>query len=690
MHEWLNTRLAEGVRLFLTKEAAIIATRKGSFRLTGKSCPELLIESLPFLQNQVAVTDWPGSTLSWIEACGSELFSIGFLEKSERAADFSRSVQMSVFVPRRTGLTDKICEILQRHGHTISSSEAACGAVLCDMSRISREEAVEQTRRIQGLPARAFHIECSSARQSYGPFTEHLRTACWNCYRLRRSVWIPPDSRPTEESELEAASIVAQNIALYAMFPKLAPLGCLLLRTGLDNESVHPVMPVPWCEICHGHTDGTELSSFKMAAGEQLPKALQMLTDNVCGVVQEIAIYEPNRTDEPRVPICTSAKAFIREYYRDGADISVGGEGKGLTIARALASAIGEAIERYSAKLWSTATLRRASSSELGSLAFDPRQLVLYEESQYSSSEFRYCRFDPDQKIYWAEGQWLDTLETVYVPALATYLDFPASDSERFVQVTSSGLAAAGSSEEATLKALCELVERDAFMTHWLAELPGKRVSAEGLSPEMNEVICEVQRCGAEIELYLLDDGLGIPTIVCLGIGDGSHWPGLTIGLACHPDPDVALSSAVLEHTHCGAYIRRLMEEGKHLSVSNPEDVQSALDHALFYVDPGKRNLLNFLRQETGDSCSMAELNERYAGDQSTSACVSRLAQTGIRVAAVDVTSPDIKLTPTRVVRTVGTHLQPLAFGTAYYRACNQRLQTFLSRPVNLNPHPIC
>ena len=73
--------------------------------------------------------------------------------------------------------------------------------------------------------------------------------------------------------------------------------------------------------------------------------------------------------------------------------------------------------------------------------------------------------------IHWATGRWLDSGEPVAVPALATYLNFPAPSSEQFGQTTSNGLAAGASLEEATLSALYELIEHDAFMLFWLAGL---------------------------------------------------------------------------------------------------------------------------------------------------------------------------------------------------------------------------
>jgi ribosomal protein S12 methylthiotransferase accessory factor len=99
--------------------------------------------------------------------------------------------------------------------------------------------------------------------------------------------------------------------------------------------------------------------------------------------------------------------------------------------------AIGEGLERYAASLWHPSALTCAPFSELGDRAFDPQWLVLYDEAQYARQGFAYARLDANRPIYWTAGQWLDTGEQVMLPALATYLNFPAAPADRFGQTTS-------------------------------------------------------------------------------------------------------------------------------------------------------------------------------------------------------------------------------------------------------------
>jgi ribosomal protein S12 methylthiotransferase accessory factor len=156
---------------------------------------------------------------------------------------------------------------------------------------------------------------------------------------------------------------------------------------------------------------------------------------------------------------------------------------------------------------------------------------VLYDDAQYARTDFPFAPFDPKKPIHWTRGRWLDTGEVVQLPALATHMHFPAEAAERFGQTTSNGLAAGATFEDAALGALYELIERDAFMLFWLARRPALRLAANGCSDVSRRALREVERLGARTELYLLDAGTQHSTVVCLGLGDGRSWPGVTIGL---------------------------------------------------------------------------------------------------------------------------------------------------------------
>src|SRR5439155_5927506 len=79
---------------------------------------------------------------------------------------------------------------------------------------------------------------------------------------------------------------------------------------------------------------------------------------------------------------------------------------------------------------------------------------------------FPFVRFDEQTVLRWVEGADLSRGCAAWLPAQLVYLP-PFPDEAPIGYSTSSGLAAAPTFDEAVLRGLLELVERDAFMLAW-------------------------------------------------------------------------------------------------------------------------------------------------------------------------------------------------------------------------------
>jgi ribosomal protein S12 methylthiotransferase accessory factor len=448
------------------------------------------------------------------------------------------------------------------------------------------------------------------------------------------------------------------------------------------------VVPMPWCDICGGASFIEPMEGSQLTTSQVVPHELRILADERGGIIRHLFLTSSDGKENLAIPKCCTAT--IAPYKDDQMETPrLTGEGKGITVDDAIRSAIGEGLERYSSMLPDISRLTFTSYASISESAFDPRFLVLYEQSQYDQPGFLFSRFDNERPTWWVNGHWLDTGEQVQLPALATYLTLPVPRAEYFVQTTSSGLAAGVSFKDAARRALYELIERDAFMLTWLAKKQPSRIDTRSCDDITRYALSEVERLGGEPELYLIDVGTCHPTIVCLGLGDGLEWPGVTIGLAAHADPLVALHKAVLEHGHYGAYMRRLMDEGRHRCIREAAEVRTNLDHGLYYIDPSRVGGLASFRGSRAAHLSLADLRDQFRQPATLDACVACLLRSGIRPAAVDVTSPDVGLSSIRVARAFGTFMQPIHFGSAYRRLDNPRLRVLLSGPAETNPHPI-
>jgi ribosomal protein S12 methylthiotransferase accessory factor len=573
------------------------------------------------------------------------------------------------------------------------------------------------------------HIEGLEAM--IGPAVVPGQTACWSCCRLRR---LATSAQPLADHALHASLLAERHprrarthlspatgllghaLALQALELLASPgasalTGKLLIRNLIElTTSLHSVLRLPWCDVCGGAQsalhEGTarEDSGVRLDAARDLDELRAMLAgivDARTGIVRSLEIDSPGPALYPEAPRTATAllSAYTEGHYHAHAcgDPQIGA-GKGLTEVDAMIRATGEAVERYSASRFDRRACLRASVAEMkerksadpepgsGSDYLSPEELCLYEESQYARPDFPFVRLDERTSIDWVLGSWLDTGAPVYVPALPTYYNYPGSPGGSFCQVTSNGLAAGATRADAALRAAVELIERDAFMISWLARLPGRRIALDdSIDAGTREVARQIEERGARLELYLLDVGLSVPTILAVALGDGRRWPGATVAMAAHLSPRAAIRKAVLEQGHVGPYLRRLMIEAREIIPERPEDIRTLKDHALYYFPPHRASAFAFLDAGTATPADSLEEPE----DLSLGALVARLRAAGRRVAIVDVTSPDLVSSPFRIARALGPGFQQIHFGHALGQLGNPRLLAMAPRGINPDPHPM-
>lgn len=575
---------------------------------------------------------------------------------------------------------------------------------------------------------------CLDGLESWvGPVVEPGETACWNCMRLRRlsadrqpelahvlesSVAQSQDARRARSLLSAMAVATGEQLALEAVrllqgFARSNLYGKVFVHNLISNKSdLHTIIPVPGCEICHfgdapapavanDHSAPAHFAAMSAVSAqplraqnplgtvtnlEQLKSVLAGWVDTRTGVIKQLNGHLDGLPEFPRTA-SAGLSAFTAGKFdpRNSGQI---GSGKGLDEISAHISAIGEAIERYSAARYNLAQLRYAAISQLTGDFVDPESLVLYSGRQYSLPDFPYSRWRRKQRIHWAGGHWLGTRRPVWVPALTTYFNFSCPFEEQFCQVSSNGLAAGQTDEDAAMRATYELIERDAMMLSWYAQIPGRRLRLDShYHGKMRLMIDELRARGIALEVYLLDVGLHVPTVVCLALGNGVTTPAVSVSLATHGDIAVAMHKALLEQGHVIPYLCYLMAASAHRP-RQVHEVRTLEDHAAFYFSADKLPAFDFMRQP--EAAAIGIEHWEYPVVSGIEDLRARVTGAGVDIAIVDVTAPDVRLSPFRVARAVGVHMQPIHFGEQFRRVDNPRLRRLLrGGAVNSNPHPI-
>ncbi|WP_225850374.1 TOMM precursor leader peptide-binding protein [Streptomyces sp. HPF1205] len=231
--------------------------------------------------------------------------------------------------------------------------------------------------------------------------------------------------------------------------------------------------------------------------------------------------------------------------------------GKGRTDVQARASAMGEAMERYSGVFQGDEARRTATYLELGDAAVHPAAGLLFSERQYAErdrwnarrSMFNTVpeRFREDVPIEWSPAWSVTAQRTRWLPTMNLYYGY-RHRSPFFALGDSNGSAAGTSFEDAALQGFLELVERDAVALWWYNRVsrPGVDLDAFGdpYIDRMREVYAGLRR-----EMWALDltSDFGIPVVGAFSRRVDKPAEDILIAFGAHLDPHIALTRALTE-----------------------------------------------------------------------------------------------------------------------------------------------
>jgi len=247
-----------------------------------------------------------------------------------------------------------------------------------------------------------------------------------------------------------------------------------------------------------------------------------------------------------------SAPAQNVDQLRTG--LTGGSFGKGSTAEQGEASALMEAIERYSGIFQGDEirTTKRFTDFAEGE-AIKPNDVLLFSDAQYlarhshSHDETQPAPdpFDPSAKIEWSPVFSLRDNCFRYVPTSLSYFFYsgPAP-----FQADSNGCAAGNTLQEAIVQGFLELVERDSYAIWWYNRSQRAEVDLNAFADSYVQDI-RTQFADAGRKLWVLDvtSDLGVPTYVAI-----MHWiqngqENIEFGSGAHFEPRIALLRALTE-----------------------------------------------------------------------------------------------------------------------------------------------
>ena len=159
------------------------------------------------------------------------------------------------------------------------------------------------------------------------------------------------------------------------------------------------------------------------------------------------------------------------------------------------------------------------------------------------------ARITLDAPLQCVQAEETATGERALVPAELVFLPFRPAGRRRALHFGSSsnGLASGNTRREATVHALCELVERDIRSFQALRDT-GVPVALDSVGGPVATLLDHIREAGLVLHVRAADEGLGIPYFAAMLHDPDVLTPQLlTAGYGCHPSRDVAFVRAVTE-----------------------------------------------------------------------------------------------------------------------------------------------
>jgi ribosomal protein S12 methylthiotransferase accessory factor len=561
-----------------------------------------------------------------------------------------------------------------------------------------------------------------------GPTVRPFDGPCYVCYRMRAIACSKDpqtakaylrylerrkqDDTGARENLVFGAGIAANLLGLEAIkeltgIIKPPASGQITIFNLLDlSSSKHVVLPRPFCPVCGQDSRSSE---FAAAIGQPSPvkghsssHQLEALVSDRTGIIKSLS--RVNRAiEEPDPPVIyQTILSHFDLQKRDESERAACG--KGQTAGEAAIGAIAEAVERYCASHVDPRKICTASWSAIekeGGIA--PPDFVLYSPSQYRQNAFPYPPWNPNTEVRWITARELPSDKRVLVPASFVFLSRLGCEAEDcFCRTTSNGLAAGTTIESAVLHGLCELIERDGFMIHWMNRLPGTEIQLPANERPASSIVAWYRERGIEVRFFNLSTDLPGYVIMSLAITNSGEGPAVVCGLGCHLDPRLALQKSLFEvcQVYPGEKLR-FQKERPSERLKNYQDVRSINDHSAFLTDPDRLDEFDFLLK-TRRQQRLADLPSQSTGSPQSDLhnCTERMAYFGYRTCYVDITTSDVLSCGMQVVRVLVTGLQPIHFGFGMERLGGNRLfsvprtlglSTEVRSESDLNrcPHPL-
>jgi ribosomal protein S12 methylthiotransferase accessory factor len=449
----------------------------------------------------------------------------------------------------------------------------------------------------------------------------------------------------------------------------------------------------------------------------EVPENLQMLSSSnykalnaICdlkqfGILSKI-IKRIKIPDEP----------FAHSYFVKSFEVEATGTDL-LSEEKALWKALAETAERY---LWKNSSdffknkIVNKSYHELKNRAINIFSLAGFSEKQ--KDEIDIIGFNKNTIFGWIPAYSLISSQKIFCPLqLVSGLfyrnnvqtsEYKKKKEPMLRWGITTGLATGRSLEEATVKGILEIVERDAFMITYLNKLSPPSLDLDDLSSQdedLNKILELFNRYNLEIHLINLPNDFSVNVILAIIIDKTGFGPALSVGASADFNIKTAVIDAISEAQTIRYSQINVCNKNKLKSLEKEKTNRS--ERMIFWSNPGNLPRIDFLLQGKKQKIDINQEKNFYLFSEEKSRkeywkkklkiLIAKMRKYDYEACYVELTSREIKSLNFRCVFVVIPELQPMSLDISIPYEGGNRLKEmpmkFGYEPAdkyNQEPHP--
>ncbi len=516
-----------------------------------------------------------------------------------------------------------------------------------------------------------------------GPIFSPGESACWTCLseRMKRNREVKAFLDRTQARRVVASPLAADMLgqnAIQLAAVEIAKAIATGFRTDLRDHLIsldllgssivrHYVAARPQCPACGReglHDPGRAPVPVEIGAGSKLvmtsggyravsPAAtvarFRKHVSPLTGVVSRLEKIEVD------LPLNTNFHAVHNFSPRPEtvdalrAGLSGGSYGKGSTAEQGEASALMEAIERYSGIYQGDEirVTRRFTDFAPGDAVL-PNDVMLFSDAQFQRSQAAApdpdegpgtpAPFDRSAEIEWSPVWSLRDERFKYFPTGLLYFFYKGHAANQ-IAADSNGCAAGNSLEEAIVQGFLELVERDSYAIWWYNRLQRPEVDLAQLDDSYaRDLQVQLAETGRKVWMLDVTNDLGIPSFVAISHRIEDSHEHIEFGSGSHFDARIAALRAL---TELNQFLSIGLMAGQGAETSSHDDAGALRLRDQPYLTPSGKPAV---RPDFGSKFGRLDKREQVL------ACMRLAKREGLDFLVLDQTRPDIETPVARVI----------------------------------------